>query len=526
MLLNEKYKPTSQKSLFHKDIISHIRKWLKSCNANARQMLFVYGPIGCAKSVTIEVLLKGFNIHNVDPLELRSNDKALEIASTIPAFHDFTLSSIETWNKSGTNDKNNILLVDNIELCDKTISYFIECVKKVNIPIILICNTPKLKDVFDTHENCTFIEFKKPSLLELKKLVTDINSDEKLNLTKENIKALVEKSKYDIRQLFFILQQWSLSHTLSNFNDFINDIQEKHTDIDLVNKLLYFCDKKHTFHFNNSCNIALSEPLVISCGLYQNYLNVLPDAPIENIANISQNISESNMIHNKIFDEQYWELYDFFACASCVFPSYHIKNLNISIDPNFYMSPYKDFSYNYINSYKEIRNHITTKSCQHHIAFSDHTTCFFTAQMLTTQIETLNSHFESQKKGKNTSKQEKLDMCQNITDPNIQTTLSNLVGTTYFYSLFDFDNDDIVLNKRLYLSDEQLHTRLTKIDIRMLKRFINIFTFKDTSKLVKSHLELIIKYNLLLKLRETITPNSQTTNVEELTQDLADIWNF
>lgn len=101
MLFHEKYKPTCQKNLFHKDIVTHIRKWLKHIDSiqNSYHILFVYGPIGCAKSITIDILLKGYHIHNIDPLELRSYEKAREISTTIPSYNDFTLSNIESWGK-------------------------------------------------------------------------------------------------------------------------------------------------------------------------------------------------------------------------------------------------------------------------------------------------------------------------------------------------------------------------------------------------------------------------------------------
>jgi DNA polymerase III delta prime subunit len=522
MLLSDKYKPTSQKSLFHKDIINHVRKWLKHIETQntTNHILFVYGPIGSAKSVTINVLLKGFNIHNVDPLELRSHEKACEIASTLPSFRDITLTNLDKSNRGP--DKLNVVLVDNIELCDKTISYFVDCVKKNNIPIILICNTPKMQELFtqSNNYNCSFIEFKKPSLLELTKLVTDINTSEKLKLTKENIKALIEKSQYDVRQLFFILQQWTISS--SPFKEFLDELQEKHTDIDLVNKVMYFFDHKTPFHLNNSCNLAMSEPLAISCSIFQNYLDLSTNT-ID--PNVPDSISRSNLIYNKIFDEQYWELYETYAFESCVVPSFYLKQQQLNTQP---FSTFKDFSYNYINSYKDIRLHIlsTNDLSQTYSTFNNHDTCYFTANILVQEIGTLNIYFESQKKGKNTSKQEKLDMCNNITDPNIQSTLSQLTSYVYNYNLYEIDKDDLLVNKKLYLAEDQLHTRLPKIDIRMLKRFINIFTFHDTSKLIKSHLELVIKYSLLKEFVKTIPNITVSQNLEELTQELSDIWNF
>lgn len=412
-------------------------------------------------------------------------------------------------------------MVDNIELCDKNIFSFVDFIKEIHIPIILISNAPILRHLFLQDTNCTFIEFKHPSLLELTKLVIEINCNENLNLTKENIKSLIEKSQYDIRQLFHILQQWVTYKSHSSFTDFIDNQQEKHTDLDLDEKLLYLFNNKYTFDTNNSFNLALTDPIVISHSIYQNYLN----ASSEIDPDIMDNISYSNIISNKIFDEQCWDLYHYYTMSSCVIPSYHIKKQDFN---NFNIEPFRDISYNYTNSYKDIRSHISKNAFHYHPSLNNIETCFFTAQMFVNYITTLNAYFEKQKKGKNTSKQEKISMCKNISDPNISTILSYLIMQVYEYTLYEI-HDEFVVNKHLYIAEEHIHTRLDKIDIRMLKRFINIFTFTDTSKLIKSHVELIIKYNLILKLRERLiamSPKFTKHTVEDLTQELSDIWNF
>ena len=77
MLLCDKYKPNTQKSLFHKDLVNHIRKWiinLEQCvelKQTAKHILFLSGPIGSGKSVCVDVLFKNFELINV----VRSNSK-------------------------------------------------------------------------------------------------------------------------------------------------------------------------------------------------------------------------------------------------------------------------------------------------------------------------------------------------------------------------------------------------------------------------------------------------------------------
>jgi len=98
MNLINKYIPTTQKSLFHKDICSHIRKWItgliESDSSDKKKILFIYGPVGCGKTASMNILLKPFDIINIDTNELR-NEKSSDVINCIVGFNDIRLSNIE-----------------------------------------------------------------------------------------------------------------------------------------------------------------------------------------------------------------------------------------------------------------------------------------------------------------------------------------------------------------------------------------------------------------------------------------------
>ena len=178
-MIADKYKPTTQKSLFHKDIINHIRKWIKMIEDYAedkksvKNILFLHGPVGCSKTVTVECLFKSYNVIEIDSDMLRSADKISDCLQSIVGFNEITLSNIDKWNHKNKRDKSNVVFIDNLELCDRGIESFIDTLhnkNNINVPIILVCNNSKFRDMFANNVNCTFIEFKKPSLLELTKL--------------------------------------------------------------------------------------------------------------------------------------------------------------------------------------------------------------------------------------------------------------------------------------------------------------------------------------------------------------------
>jgi hypothetical protein len=611
-----KYSPNTQKELFHKDICAHIRKWIVNLNnddiLDKKKILFIYGPIGCGKSATIDILFKGFSLILIDSNELRL-EKSSGIINSIVGFNDITLSNIEKWNHSNKKQKQNIVLIDNIELCEKNIVSFIDNIHnkyKINVPIVLICNNQKYKDLFLMNKNQTFIEFSKPSLLELTKLIININEIEKLKLTKSQIIKLIEISLYDIRQIFYLLEQWKINP--HNFDTFLEIAGTKHTDIDLSDKLIYLTDNYKTFDLNYSFLLSASEPSVISNGIFQNYIDIIQfykekeseneqeikekpiehDSGLETSLNILDNISNSNIFYSKIMEEQYWELYEDYTMYSCVIPSYYIKNIsnytNSLNEKELYykMNSFKDVSYNYMNSFEEVKkisfeNFISNKINYSNIKHTDFFTgsfefFYYFINMCITNIKIINNYFESNKKGKNTSKNEKIDLCKNITGKE-KETLDSLVQNIYDYKIFEVSIDDILLNKKKYLQktskkekdnnekdnteknkkenknekdnnekdkntikkskkekyekfgEELIIEDVDKIDLRVFKRLLNIFTFFESSKVLKSHVEMAIKYKLFhLLLNEIDEKNTiyKQNDIDSLIVELSDILNF
>jgi DNA polymerase III delta prime subunit len=544
MLLSDAYKPNSQKALFHKDIVNHIRKWIKNIEdlsefkKPVQHLLYLSGPVGCGKTITCEVLLKGFNVTCIDPNEIRSHEKITEITSSLTSFSATTLANIEKWNHKNNKEKPNVILIDNIELCERWISAFVETVHaSVNVPIILVSNVYKLKDAFTSHSNLTILQFTKPSLLEISKLVSDINVTEKLKLTKENIKQIVTTSNHDLRQVYFIIEQWNFSKS-SSFEDFIQNVAIKFTDIDLHDKLEYLLVNNKPFDTNESFHLSSSEPITVSYGIFQNYVNVIDNCEQSCIdklnvaASIIDSLSSSNLMNSKIFNEQLWEIYDAYTVEACVIASYFAKTIKSSNCPT--LEPFKDISYNFINSLKEVQKKCIELNSNTKLPYTNipdfhnqFDTSFTMAYIFIQEIKLVNAYFDNNKRGKNTSKQEKLDICNGITDSKVNESLEHIVQRIYNYKLFEVDLDHIILNRKSYEEDEKIQENVGKVDIRMFKRLLNIFTLDDSNKSLKSHVETAIKYKLLQTVVSNIAKSSHSKpKMENLIEDLDKIWNL
>lgn len=585
-----RYKPNTQKSLFHKDIVTHIRKWiikiedLFEFNKNLKQILFIYGPIGCGKSATVECLFKGYNLIKIDSESIKSSDKFDYLLNLIINFNDITLINIDKLNHKNKIDKKNIVLIDNVELCDKNLENFINLVYNKynrNIPIILISNNKKYSDIFINYSNCTTFEFKKPSLLELTKLASEINKKESLNLTKEDIKLLITKSYYDIRQLLFVLEQWSYSNILQQnnnnksntgdcigtFHNFVKSLELKDHDLDLFEKLTILFDNSN-YNSNMLTTMCSSEPYVISNSIYQNYINACSNLDVKynlsqkeklqllnNFSHIMDNISFSNLIHVDIFENQNFNLYNEYIYSSCVTPSYYLKsNTNLllnhiqSKDVFFnnlqsQFTSFKDICYNFIKSYDEVKKlckihkynkYYQSNNIDINYTISNFECCFLMVKNIIKCIKILNEYFDTNKKGKNTTKKEKFLLYNNINTEPVKKALEIIVNNIYFYHFFEIDLDQFLINKSKYINIDKsinenvIKENISQIDLKIFKRFLNIFTFDDSNKLFKSNIEISIQYELFKRIINdfNLISNNIKTEIDDLTTNLDDIWNF
>jgi len=541
MSFAEKYKPTTQKALFHKDVVSAVRKWITYLEARAQEKmpcqhtLLIHGPTGSSKSTMVQILFKGFNIIQIDSNDIRNNDKMMEIVSGIVGISDKTLANIGNCRQK---DKYNVVVVDNIELCEKSIVSFVDTVHahaNINVPIIMISNDKKYVDFFHKSKTFTSIEVKKPSLLELIKLVTEIDTQENLMMSKENMKKMIEHSVFDCRQLLFLLEQWKISKDTDiqkpcDFETFLSSVQMKHVDLDLHDKIRYITNTP--YDTPSFLCICMSEPSLISNSLYQNYLNLVHCDQIDLVANIANSFSDSQIIQSKIYDQQFWQLYDPYTVLSCLEPSFYIQKSKTSV--NVPLSTYRDISLNFANSFEEVKKASAKPLHQQQSYIGDwnNSLLFSVASIILKKCKDLDELFVTLKKGKNTSKKEKFSLYeQTLLHDSHKGTMSYIVDIVYQYKLFEINHEHISFNINSYESYEYKQNNIDKIDLRILKRFLNIFSLASTAKAISSNMEVCLKMALLEQyITNVCTHNNelktQTTmcQMDHLTIDLDDLW--
>lgn len=525
--LIEKYRPTTQKGLFHNNNVNAIKKWIQNIeySTNYQLILYIHGPIGCGKTTTLDILLKSFNVIELNSDDLRTNDGINESISQCIDFKSITLENISKWNHSNRKDKLNIVVIECLEQTDKTIHSFLEILykeKKINVPVIIVANSKKINEVFSKTPNFTSISFNKPSLLEVSKLLDTINKEEKLGLDKQMKNTLIEFVESDLRQLFQILTQYKLRKESSknvDFNLFLNSFDKKLKDIDLYDTMNYFYNPEIPVDIEYMFLKSSSEPLLLNNSMFYNYLNIIDTFEShynmkigDELFDAVESCSDANIYNNYIYKQHFWDLMPYYVHEGVITPSVIIKKSfeNKTIQDNRDVSqiidecviPFRDISHNYFNSFNDIQKNTRFDITKYHNDMS-----------ISLYIQLIIKKLDEVEKLKKTQK-------GHIEESD---ELQSLVKMIYEYDLYNFEDD----NSEVKTIDEYVTKNISRINIRPLKKMMNIFVIKKLPTYKNSEV-LICKGLLKLIFEKRIPKNTITSSnkLEDMLCNLDSIWNF
>jgi DNA polymerase III delta prime subunit len=211
--------------------------------------------------------------------------------------------------------------------------FIINLIKKNKnmIPIIFICNNNHSKLLNDIKKLCNEIKFYPPSSLELNKYIKNICKSEKIKIddNPETINRLIELSQYDIRRLLNLLQDFSTNYNklnLKNIEKFCNKTIKKNVNYGLYDATFLLLNKKipinDLYRFYENEKVLL--PLMIQENSYKKLTldntNKIGNI-INDLVNISDSISNGDIIETSIYTDQNWCLQDIHGFYTCVYPS-------------------------------------------------------------------------------------------------------------------------------------------------------------------------------------------------------------
>lgn len=199
----QKYKPKSLSEVIGNEeakrkIIEWIRSWEKGIPE--KRAIFIYGPPGVGKTVSIEALAKDLNMELVDSdaSSYRTEEAVRRLAGRASQF-----GSIFGRKKLIVFDE-----VDGITGSADTggLAEIIKIIKTTMVPVILIAN-----DAFDPRfaslrNLCVLVEFKRVSVTEVMKHLAKICAKEGISAEDAALKFIAERSNGDVRSAILDLQ--------------------------------------------------------------------------------------------------------------------------------------------------------------------------------------------------------------------------------------------------------------------------------------------------------------------------------
>ena len=323
----------SQKDLFNKTAVTKVKQLLDRSGT----VIYIYGPIGCGKTTTVEVLCKNWDILKIDPDHIRRAELTEKIIKDLSNSCG-NMTWTEILSKGKKTEKKKVVLIDGIDLCERTIRSFLESIPDYvikEIPIILI-SSECIRGV----SNLSFISsviFNKPSLLELCKLIEKESNDSNLINNRESMEELVNRSEFDTRQLLNLIQNRCPSNA------------SKIRDYDLEEKTLMILGPDYSL--DKSFLLGSSEPSVLTGSIFNNYLHSVQgkdqgkdqeqcivaltdkmtisnsDTNLERLSHVMDSISFSDTMPC-IDGIGSWETTDVVTVFGCVVPSYYSTGLS------------------------------------------------------------------------------------------------------------------------------------------------------------------------------------------------------
>jgi len=522
-MLSQLYKPTNQKLLFNQPCLNEIKKWLKTLNddKNYKKILFIYGSNGCGKTTTLDLLFKNYNVININPDDIRVSECMNELLTSII---NYDSNTIQTTKKASLG---NLLLIDNIKHCEKTINNFINVLyeNNKNIPLIICCTELSIRQKFKSDYNITYIDFNTLTKKELTKLITTIFNDKNFKITEANINNIIETALNNLHQVYFIIE-----HILaSNKPDIDFDVLKQDHDIDLNEKIKILFNFENEYDFKKIDELTEADSNVICNNIFQNYLQFYDKVDnndndndlinkLENLSLTCDSFNTYNVCNFEVSE---------FDNVNCIHPIYRMHEYNKVYENNkvheskpinYTFEHYSGISYNYINNLNEINTFMidsfnNLNNDVNKTLILDKNIIWDVIKLTIQNLNLINEYLNIKKR--NVKPEDYIEILKN---KNVYEKFMHVVDIIWNYTLFETNNDILKIK---YKKDD------IEINLRIFKRLINIHSFENTTKILKTSTENIIKYELINKLISLQDNNVSIKNddrISNLICDLNDIW--
>ena len=293
--------------------------------------------------MTIKLLLNELKFipRIINPNEIKDH----RILDDFNDYYNFVNSIYSKINFNDNKNKKIALIFDETENITLTSEkkYIMDIYKNNNklksFPLIFISNNQHSKLLNDLKKGCKEILFTNPSNSELRQLIKNISSSEKITWDNELlIDKLILFAQNDIRRLINLFQELSYhltdgKITNTNINEFIDKSREKNIDIGLFDSTERILN--NYLDYETIIKLYESEKVLLPLMIHENYLKKILNKSkdswqniIYNIVKISDSISRGDNIETSIYTDQNWYLQNIHGFYTCLNTSFWINKNN------------------------------------------------------------------------------------------------------------------------------------------------------------------------------------------------------
>ena len=212
----QKYKPKSLAEVIgNKEAKKRILDWIRLWNRGIpdKRAIFIYGPPGVGKTVTVEALANDLNMELIesDASSYRTASAVKRLAGRASQYGSLF-------------GRRKLILFDELDGVTGSadtggLREITELIRISRVPIVLIANNAYDPRFATLRKVCLLIEFKKPSKTEIMKYLAKICTREGINAEKAALRFIAERSGGDVRSAINDLQALAQGRTKLTYED-------------------------------------------------------------------------------------------------------------------------------------------------------------------------------------------------------------------------------------------------------------------------------------------------------------------
>ncbi|EFJ40860.1 DNA replication factor C complex subunit 1 [Volvox carteri f. nagariensis] len=360
----DKYKPRNSSELVgNNTLVANLKQWLESWEQVhlrgaaaptakgggskpkdlSKKAALLSGPPGIGKTSAAHIIAReaGFEVVEMNASDTRN--KSTKVSDGIAGKQSNVIkemvsnTTLPGLGDAGGKHRKQLLIMDEVDGMSGGdrggIQDLIDTIKRSKIPIICICNDKYNQKLRSLRNHCMELEFRKPTVQQISKRMSEICQKEGLQINQATMDALVSGAGGDLRLILGQLQMVRLRARALTYDEVRGKMgTSKDTDMspfECARRLLEpACS---LLSMGDRMELVFADMDLVPLLVQENYVNhrptIAPDLParLRAMAKAADSISFGDVVNNTLRRSQNWSLMPFAAVMSCLLPVAYMR---------------------------------------------------------------------------------------------------------------------------------------------------------------------------------------------------------